>query len=148
MGKGRIFQDTPFTYTDQYSGREIRRLTDYLGHSHHFYFTDPCWFNGDRSLIFCSDRENRTNLFRYDLDTDTITQMTDLDNRTRIVGCVSEVNNAVYFWQGSSLLAVDLDTFAEQVVMEVGGEIPPSALKSRFSSVRLSRKWISWILSS
>jgi oligogalacturonide lyase len=131
VGKGKIFHDTPFTYTDQYSEREIQRLTDYLGHSHHFYFTDPCWFNGNRSLVFCSDRENRTNLFRYDLDTGTITQMTDLDNRTRIIGCVSEVNNAVYFWQGSQLLAVDLNSFAEQVVMEVGGEIPPSALKSR-----------------
>ena len=96
MGKGKIFHDTPFTYTDQYSGREIRRLTDYLGHSHHFYFTDPCWFNGNRSLVFCSDRENRTNLFRYDLDTGTITQMTDLDNRTRIIHNAHDAGDATH----------------------------------------------------
>jgi hypothetical protein len=29
MGKGEIFHDVPFTYTDPKSGREIRRLTDF-----------------------------------------------------------------------------------------------------------------------
>lgn len=131
MGKGEVFHDIPFDYIDQMSGRTIRRLTDYLGHSHHFYFTDPCWFNQNRSLVFCSDRQNRTNLFRYDLDTGMITQMTDLDNRVRIIGCVSEVNNAVYFWLDNQLWAVDLDSFAEQIVMEIDPALPPSATKSR-----------------
>jgi Tol biopolymer transport system component len=49
------------------------------------YYTDPCWFNNKRSMVFCSDRENRTNLFRYDLNTRAVTQMTDLDRRQRII---------------------------------------------------------------
>ena len=36
MGKGRVHEDPKFTYTDSYSGREITRLTDYLGHLYHF----------------------------------------------------------------------------------------------------------------
>jgi oligogalacturonide lyase len=131
MGRGQVYQDPPFRYVDSVSGREVRRLTDYLGHSHHFYFTDPCWFNEDRSMVFCSDRENRTNLFRYDLDTGTITQMTDLDGRRRLIGCVSEVNNAVYFWTERQLLAVDLDTFAQRAIVEVDPRMPPSLIKSR-----------------
>ena len=131
MGKGQVFQDAPFTYEDHVSGRPIRRLTDYLGHSHHFYFTDPCWFNGNRSMVFCSDRADRTNLFRYDLDSGTITQMTDLDTRTRIVGCVSEVNHAVYFWSGNRLLGVDLDSFDEHIITEVDPTVPPHVRKSR-----------------
>lgn len=64
MGKGREVHDPRFSYTDPYSGREISQLTNYLGHSSHLYFTDPCWFNNDRSLVFTSDRENWSNLFR------------------------------------------------------------------------------------
>jgi len=40
MTKGRIYTDPVFRYRDAYSGREIVRLTDYLGHSNHLYFTD------------------------------------------------------------------------------------------------------------
>jgi len=78
MGKGTIYQDPPFRYKDAFSGREIVRLTDYLGHSNHFYFTDPCWFNDNQSLFFMSDRENQSNIFRYDLADGKITQLTDL----------------------------------------------------------------------
>ena len=66
MSKGRTYQDPQFRYEDSHSGREILRLTDYLGHSNHFYFTDPCWIpgTGNRSFVFTSDRENTSNLFR------------------------------------------------------------------------------------
>ncbi len=83
MGKGRVYDDPKFRYIDSYSNREILRLTDYLGHSNHFYFTDTCWFNDNRSFVFTSQRENQGNLFRYDLDNGTITQMTDLQSRGR-----------------------------------------------------------------
>jgi oligogalacturonide lyase len=78
MGKGRVYQDERSTYIDSYSDREVVQLTNYLGHSNHLYFTDPCWFNDNRSLVFKSDRENQGNLFRYDLDTGLITQLTDI----------------------------------------------------------------------
>ena len=103
MPKGKTYRDPQFRYEDAYSGREILRLTDYLGHSNHFYFTDPCWIPGtdNRSFVFTSDRENQSNLYRYDLDTGLITQMTDLQGRRRPGGCISEANNALYFgWHG------------------------------------------------
>ena len=37
--------------------------------------------------MFTSDRENQSNLFRYDLDTGLITQMTDLKGKGRPGGC-------------------------------------------------------------
>jgi oligogalacturonide lyase len=78
MAKGSIYKGEQFRYVDSYSGREVVQLTDYLGHSNHPYFTDPCWLDSGRSMIFRSDRENQSNLFRYDLDTGLITQLTDL----------------------------------------------------------------------
>ena len=132
MGIGQVFHDPSFRYVDPVSGREIQRLTDYLGHSHHFYFTDPCWFNEDRSMVFCSDRGNRTNLFRYDLESGTITQITDLDERqSRLIGCVSQANHEVYFWTQKHCWAVDLDTYANRVLADVDPRMPPSMTKSR-----------------
>ena len=40
MTKGRTYQDPQFRYIDQYSEREVLQLTNYLGHSNHFYFTE------------------------------------------------------------------------------------------------------------
>ena len=119
MGKGRVYHDKPFQYEDPYSGREVVRLTDYRGHSNHFYFTDPCWFNRSRSLLFTSDREGQGNLFRYDLDTYTITQVTDLKGDGRPRGCISPVNNANYYWWEGRLIELNLTTLAERVIWEV-----------------------------
>jgi len=125
MSKGTTYHDEQFRYTDPYSGREILRLTDYLGHSNHFYFTDPCWFNDGRSLAFTSDRQNQSNLFRYDLDTGLITQMTDLVGPGRPAGCVSAANNALYFWWQSVLYELDLDTLRERAICAIAGPMQP-----------------------
>ena len=70
-------------YQDPVSGATVRQLTHYKGHSSHFYFTYPCWYDNGRKIVFFSDRENRTNLFGVDLTSGDITQLTDLDPATR-----------------------------------------------------------------
>ena len=125
MTKGRTYQDPQFRYIDQYSNREILQLTNYLGHSNHFYFTDPTWFNDNRSMVFTSDRENQSNLFRYDLDTGLITQMTDLQGPERPGGCVSVVNNALYFWWQNVLYELNLTTLEERVIAEMSAPMLP-----------------------
>ncbi|MCZ6635488.1 MAG: oligogalacturonate lyase family protein [bacterium] len=125
MGKGKTYRDPEFSYIDSYSNRTILRLTDYLGHSNHFYFTDPCWFNHNRSFVFTSQRENAGNLFRYDLDDGNITQMTDLQTRSRPGGCASQANNAIYFWHGHQLIELEIDTLNERVIYEQKGNMAP-----------------------
>ena len=133
MGKGTIYHDPQFRYVDQYSGREILRLTDYMGHSNHLYFTDPCWFNGDRSFIFTSDRANQSNLFRYDLDDGKITQLTDLQGPGRPTGCFNPANHKHYYWWQEVVYELDPDTCAERPVGEgipgtvVRGQANPTA---------------------
>ncbi|MBZ0302702.1 MAG: oligogalacturonate lyase family protein [Anaerolineae bacterium] len=116
MGKGRIYEDKPFRYVDAFSGREIVQLTDYLGHSHHLYFTDPCWFNHDRSFVFSSDREGQSNLFRYDLDDYKITQLTDLRGRGNAGGCFSAANHCHYFWWQRELHELNIETLDERIL--------------------------------
>ncbi len=111
MGKGQVYNDPKFTYEDAYSGRTITRLTDYLGHSNHFYFTDPCWFNNNRSFFFTSDRGNQSNLFRYDLDGGKITQLTDLNGKGRPSGNWSKANQRLYFGWQNQLYELDPVTY-------------------------------------
>ncbi len=116
MSKGRVYQDPQFRYIDSHSGREIVQLTNYLGHSNHLYFTDPCWIGEGRAFVFTSDRENQSNLFRYDLETGQITQMTDFKGPGRPGGCVSAVNEAVYTWWQNRLYEINVETLAERIV--------------------------------
>ncbi len=133
MSKGRIFDDPQFRYQDAYSGREIVQLTDYLGHSNHLYFTDPGFFNNNRSMVFIADRENQSNLFRYDFDSGTITQMTDLQGPGRPGGCLSTANNCHYFWWVDKIHELNLETLDERIIYElpeamgVAGRVNPTA---------------------
>lgn len=123
MGKGKIYDDPKFRYVDSHSNRQILKLTDYLGHSNHFYFTDLCWFNNNRSFVFTSQRENQGNLFRYDLDNGKITQMTDFRDQGHPCGILSTANNAVYVFQKYQL--IDLEFLNERVVCEIKGKMRP-----------------------
>ncbi len=127
MYKGYVYEDETFQYEDKYSGCQVTRLTDYLGHSNHLYFTDPCWFNDGRSFVFTSDRGNHSNLFRYDLGTYRITQLTDLTGSSienervfdhRPAGAYSAVNQKHYYWWQNTLYELDVDTCQERVVYQ------------------------------
>ncbi|MAS36903.1 MAG: oligogalacturonide lyase [Anaerolineaceae bacterium] len=126
MSKGRVYTDERFQYEDPFSGRVITQLTDHLGHSNHFYFTDPCWFNDGQSMLFNGDREGRRNLFRYDFDDGKITQMTDLQGKGGTPrACISIPNNCAYYWWGRQAIELNLTTLAERVLYEVPTGMDP-----------------------
>jgi oligogalacturonide lyase len=79
MARGEKYPAEWKTLTDPRTGVEVLQLTDYRGHSHHPYFTNPGWHDGGRRLLFGSDRNNRTNLYSVHLETGEITQLTDAD---------------------------------------------------------------------
>lgn len=135
MSKGQQFHDQQIRYTDPYSGRQVLRLTDYLGHSNHLYFTDACWIDGGRSLVFTSDRDNQENVFRFDLDSGLITQLSDLKGWGKVGGCYCEANRCHYFWWRNVLHEVNVDTLAERVICEAPpGQYPPAVTGGRASA--------------
>ena len=128
------FSDDTVTYSDRLTGRTVRQLTTYRGHSSHPYFTDPCWFNDGNSFIFTSDRNGASNLFRYDLDTDAIHQLTDLsgvhrENERvfdyRPQGAWSESNKRCYYWWCNVLYELDVDTGDERTVYRAPDDVLP-----------------------
>lgn len=125
MAVGRTFEDEQRRFADSASGREILQLTDYLGHSYQFYFTDPCWLNEGRSLIFRSQRENTDNYYRCDVDSGLITQLTDCASPGGTRGCFSPVRECLYFWLGATLHELNLATLADRSICE-----SPDSLKA------------------
>lgn len=110
IGIGSRWESELNVYQDPVSGATVHQLTNYKGHSNHFYFTYPCWYDKGRKIVFYSDRENRTNLFGVDLESGEITQLTDLDPAKDRIGGLSKnpVRQEIYFYHGDTLMALDL----------------------------------------
>lgn len=113
------------TYVDPSSGVEVIQLTNYKGHNHHFYFTNPGWYDNGKRLLFSSDRKNRTNLFGVHLVTGEIEQLTDLEpvglprELEFLRACKNPVREEVYFWHDLKLLALDLVSRKTRTLYEI-----------------------------
>ena len=55
MNAGKQWPSELIEHQDPVSGARVRQLTDYLGHSNHFYFTYPCWYDDGRKLMIASE---------------------------------------------------------------------------------------------
>ena len=126
---GRQWPSELTTYRDPMTGATVRQLTRYLGHSSHFYFTYPCWYDTGRKIIIASDRENRTNLFGVDWVSGDITQLTDFNPAQGSINVFSVSKNPAreeaYFFQGKALMALDL--FDLDVSADGPGALHPGA---------------------
>ncbi len=118
-GKGSSWASERKTFTDPVSGVHITQLTDYYAHSNHAYFTESGWYDGNRRLLFTSDRGDSTNLFSIDLASGEITQLTGLDRRVNTFGrkvSVNPVRDEAYYYVDDTLMAIDLGTLAERAL--------------------------------
>lgn len=116
---GRVWKSERATERDPVSGVAKVRLTNYLGHSHHLYFTNPGWWDGGRRLLFGSDRENASNLFSVELATGLLTQLTEFPRRENpdesfLFAAVNPQRAEAYFWHNRELVALDLSTLAQR----------------------------------
>ncbi|HEU5013748.1 MAG TPA: oligogalacturonate lyase family protein [Roseiflexaceae bacterium] len=109
------------TYTDRVTGVTVHQLTDYMAHSYHLYFTNPGWWDGDRRLLFGSDRGNSGNLYSMELASGEMTRLTD--NPPGEQGSfqnpsINPTRDEAYFWHGQQLIAIDLHTGEQRVLAE------------------------------
>ena len=131
MSIGRIWPSEVREIEDPLSGVTLRQLTNYRAHSHHFYFTNPGWYDEGRRLLVASDRDNRTNLFGLDLESGELQQLTDLEPLPLprevefLRACVSNMRDEAYFWYGMELIALDLHSLESRTLytMEPGWDV-------------------------
>jgi len=121
-------------YTDKKSGVQVKQLTDYKGHSHHFYFTNPGWFDNGNRLLIGSDRCNRANLFAVDLQGGEIEQFTDLKpvplprEVEFLRACINQAQTEVYYMHEFKLIGQDLKTLKSRVIYELPHDYDVSML--------------------
>jgi oligogalacturonide lyase len=109
------------TYKDRITGVTVHQLTEHMAHSYHLYFTNPGWWDGDRRLLFGSDRGNSTNLYSIELANGAITRLTD--NPPGAAGSYQEVSinptrDEAYFWRDRRLFAIDLRGGQQRTLFE------------------------------
>ena len=116
MSIGTLWEPEWTEYRDPVSGVNVRQLTNYKGHTHHLYFTNPGWYDNNRKMLLGSDRSNRTNLFGIDLESGELTQLTDLEpvplphETSLLYTAVNPRRDEAYFWYKTSIMALDLKT--------------------------------------
>ncbi len=112
----KIYESEKYTYTDKATGATVTRLTGAYSNSNHLYFTNNCFYDEGRSIVFASERDGTGNLYSLELESGIIEQLTDLPkmpypgaNSLHLTFVHSETAVAV-FWNGRSLYALDLKT--------------------------------------
>ncbi|WP_208589617.1 oligogalacturonate lyase family protein [Gracilibacillus suaedae] len=129
MSKSTVWPAEWKRYKDRFSGVTITQLTDYTGHSHHLYFTENGWYDNGNKILFCSDRENKTNLFSVNVSTGEIVQLTDHDTTYgSLPACLHPNGQFAFFRKEHQIIEIDLITLKERVIHEgdpslVGGNI-------------------------
>ncbi|MDD9271618.1 oligogalacturonate lyase family protein [Paenibacillus sp. GCM10023248] len=118
MGKGTVWPSERKSATDRFTGLEVTQLTDYKAHSHHLYFTESGWYDGEQRLLFVSDRGNSTNLFSLHVESGVITQLTDYAGNDQLDACLLPDGSAAYVKLGRQLVRLDLASLEEQNVYE------------------------------
>ncbi|RRJ66647.1 oligogalacturonide lyase [Paenibacillus oralis] len=117
-GKGEVWPSERKTYQDRFTGVEVVQLTDYKAHSYHLYFTESGWYDGERRLLFLSDRGNSTNLFSMDVESGEMTQLTDYPNNDELGAWILPNGSAVIVKAGRRLVRLDLATLEEKFLYE------------------------------
>jgi len=77
MTLGRTYAPEWRDYLDPLTLRRVRQLTDSTAEDYHLYFYNPSVTPDGKYLIFISERTGESNLFRLDLQSGIIVQLTD-----------------------------------------------------------------------
>ena len=121
----RSYSSEKFTYTDIQTGAEVIRLTSLRTNSNHLYFTNNCFFDDGRSLVFASDRSGVPNLYTLELESGAIEQITDLPDHGYPAGnalqltYVHDGTATAVFFSDRKLFAISIKAKTTRVIYSV-----------------------------
>lgn len=124
-----------WTYeTDPDTGRSVTRLTDGRCNSYALYYFVPSVTPDGRFLVFHSERSGEVQLYRLDLETGEIGQLTDghtkesgwavwcewhVDGIYNHLSAIDPVSGEVYYFQDDEIRATDVASFANRLVCKL-----------------------------
>lgn len=119
MGKGRVLESEVTSFRDALSNVKITKLTNHLAHQFHLYFTNIGWYDQNKKLLICSDRDNCTNLYSLELETGKQIQLTDFNpnDQTGIHSTyINPEKNEAYFTLNQHIVSLNLDSYEEDII--------------------------------
>jgi len=151
MTVGRCHAPEWRDYLDPLTGRRVRQLTDSHAEDYHLYFYNPSITPDGRYLIFISERTGESNLFRLDLQSGIIAQLTDarpvraeywpFTEAVKGVGaCLPAMGNhgqEVFYFEGTDLFAVEIETMKRRQLLSLPSDRRPSMLHANASGETL-----------
>ena len=147
MTVGRMYATEWRDYLDPLTGRRVRQLTDSPAEDYHLYFYNPSITPDGKYLIFFSERTGLSNLFRLDLDSGEIVQLTDarpvraeywpFTEAVQGVGaCLAVIGNhgqEVFYFEGTDLFGVEIESLKRRNLMSLSVDRRPSMLQANAS---------------
>jgi oligogalacturonide lyase len=144
MTVGRTYGPEWHDYLDPLTGSRVRQLTDSSAEDYHLYFYNPSITPDGKYLIFISERTGVSNLFRLDLQSGLIVQLTDarparaeywpFTEPIKGVGaCLPAIGNAgqeVFYFEGTDLSAVEIESLKRRQILSLSADRRPSMLQA------------------
>lgn len=128
MGKGASYPAEWRSYRDPETGHRVVQLTQGRHVNGGCYVSHHAVTADDREVVFCSDRTGCWELFRADLQTGSLQQLTETGVAVRPEdrfgsSCkhfdVCAATGTVYYMAGRELHRLRLDTLADEVLLEI-----------------------------
>jgi oligogalacturonide lyase len=144
MRIGRAYMPEWRAVQDPLTGRHVRQLTDSPAEDYHLYFYNPSVTPDGKYLIFFSERTGVSNLFRLDLESGAILQLTDAQpvraeywpftDAVRGVGsCLAALGNhgqEAFYFEGTDLFAVEIESLKRRQLLGLPADRRPSMLQA------------------
>src|SRR5215216_4945656 len=151
MTVGRMYASEWRDYQDPFTGRRVRQLTGSQAEDYHLYFYNPSVTPDGKYLIFFSERTGLSNLFRLDLQSGEIVQLTDAQplraeywpftEAVKGVGaCLAALGNhgrEVFYFEGRDLFAVEIESLKRRSLFRLPADRRPSMLQADASGETL-----------
>jgi len=147
MSVGQVYAPEWRDHLDPLTGRRVRQLTGSPAEDYHLYFYNPSVTPDGKYLIFISERTGLSNLFRLDLQTGTIVQLTDAqpiraeywpftDAVKGVGSCLPALANGgqeVFYFEGPDLFAVEIESLKSRQLLSLSSDRRPSMLQANAS---------------
>ena len=116
--KGSVHPSELQEFEDQNTGAHIYQLTNDNTINHNLYFLTPSFTPDQNHLIFTSYRSGKANFFKLEFPKGDIVQLTNGDEVHGYSGVIAKDGTELFYTEGDSIKAIDLDTFEERVLAE------------------------------
>jgi len=142
MTVGTLYPPEWRTYRDSQTGREVTQLTNSSAEDYHPYFYNPAVTPDGRYLIFFSERTGLSNIFRIDLRSGEIVQLTDthparaeywpFTEAVRGAGaCLAVIGSGgreAFYFEGVELWGVEIESLRARRLLTLPMDRRPSIL--------------------